>query len=178
MKNQLLSIRISHSFMAASLMIISVSNRHHGEGFNKCFCLAEKKSQCRIKQNSPSRAVLTPEITTSRFFSKMQGKVLCRWARPSEIESTYNYMENFLCACLSSEDSLELSSNLAYHLPRSKWTLAVRPKWRIGRGRWLSQWTQVRRPKFGSSVFMSKAACGHSLQLSPGASVGSLQFTA
>lgn len=43
MKNQLLSIRISHSFMAASLMIISVSNRHHGEGLNKCFCLAEKK---------------------------------------------------------------------------------------------------------------------------------------
>lgn len=40
MKSQLLSISISHSCIAASLMIISVLNRHHGEGLNKCFSLA------------------------------------------------------------------------------------------------------------------------------------------
>lgn len=60
MKNQLLSISISHSFIAASLMIISVLNRNHGEGLNECFCLSgnitlQKKTKLSIESCANAR---------------------------------------------------------------------------------------------------------------------------
>lgn len=86
MKSQLLSTRISHSLRAASLMVISILNRHHSEVLNKRFCLSgnitlQKKMKLSIESCANAR-----DYNIQIF--QMQGKILCRWARPSEIRNT------------------------------------------------------------------------------------------
>lgn len=172
MKNQLLSISISHSFMAASLMIISVLNRHHGEGFNKCFWLAgnitvqsKMKLSIEICANARDYNIqifqhkdeVRPPVTRRRARSYVGG--------PGPARSEVLYVKLSLCMPFFRRQSgTVIKPSLSP--PRSESFLAVRTKWGLGRGRWLSQWTQACRPKFGSSVSMSKATCGRSLQLS------------